>query len=233
MRDFGLQNTEVPPPQAVSGTRGAANQEAVTQNTGGARKAEDVSQTRAEHSTQSKSSAGRARNGVPYTKGTSYAKTGSNPKSDKKGEKFSGLPGTKPTSRDQAFELQIEASYLDLWGFFNGRWLPSVSGLQEDEDEFERKGQMAYSLLISSLNPRLYQQMRVYQDKAEPAREAWEHLRRTYEATDTLTQIHLIGQMASIKLGADRNEEYLSRADSLRDEMFAVGLPQDEKRFVI
>lgn len=116
---------------------------------------------------------------------------------------------------------------MDLWGFFTGRWVFPVSEAIEDEDEFIRKSGVAYSLLLSFLDERLYQPLRLYQPfmaAQEPAREAWAYMRETFEATDCFTQITLQQQMSTLELkSSERNEEYLNRMDGIKDELEAVG----------
>jgi transposase InsO family protein len=170
--------------------------------------------------------------GIPYVSGMCCTKIGTKP--DRRAVKFSGIPGKKPSWRDTAFTIRIDAQGCQLWGFYSGEWIPPTSGLQKDQEDYRKMSKMAYSYLVAFLDERLYQGLRAFVDKDESARLAWEYLKTEYEANDTLTQIDLAQQLGNLQLGThERNEEYLSKADGIRDDMVAVGLPVLQRHFIL
>lgn len=65
-------------------------------------------------------------------------------------------------------------------------------------------------------------------------KDAWAYMRQTFEATDCLTQIQLQSQMNNLEYNAtDPNEEYLSRADTMRDELAALGIVLYEQSYIL
>ena len=122
-------------------------------------------------------------------------------------------------------------SCANLWNFFNGYYRPPLPTTSRGVKlEFQHLSETAFAVLNRNLADSVQESIMRFLDSKEPAYDAWQYLELTYRSRDFTSQITLEDEMSSLRMEkGERAENYLNRANAIRDELRAVGLPMSEQ----
>ncbi|CAI7886032.1 unnamed protein product [Closterium sp. NIES-53] len=132
-----------------------------------------------------------------------------------------------------SFEFELMMEGAQILGFFDGSLPYPTHGTQYDKQQYTYQSMMAYTILLRNITPNQQQNIRSYRGYGNSAELAYNHLKNLYQATDSVNQSRLMGQLTTVEMKpCEKGMAYISRCRELRDKLLRCGGSISEDAFI-
>ncbi|CAI7778309.1 unnamed protein product [Closterium sp. NIES-53] len=132
-----------------------------------------------------------------------------------------------------SFEIELMMEGAQILGFFDVSLPYPTHGTQYDKQQYTYQSMMAYTILLRNITPNQQQNIRSYRGYGNSAELAYNHMKNLYQATDSVNQSRLMGQLTTVEMKPDeKGMEYISRCRELSDKLLRCGGSISEDAFV-
>ncbi|CAI7892342.1 unnamed protein product [Closterium sp. NIES-54] len=132
-----------------------------------------------------------------------------------------------------SFEFELMMEGAQILGFFDGSLPYPTHSRQYDKQQYTYQSMMAYTILLRNITPNQQQNIRSYRGYGNSAELAYNHLKKLYQATDSVNQSRLMVQLTTFEMKpGKKGMAYISRCRELRDKLLRCGGSISEDAFV-